>query len=131
MELFVDGKPLEIARWRAMTPDRYETEFRMHRGHTPAYSGPPLKALLGRDRETTRYRTPINGLYLTGAGTFPGAGVFGASGRNAADAVITDMSGSRFGATAARRRSSARSAHRRTGNPGPRSSRCARCRCPG
>jgi phytoene dehydrogenase-like protein len=76
----------------------------MHRGHTPSYAGPPLRALLGRDRETTRYRTPIDGLYLSGAGTFPGAGVFGASGRNSADAVITDMSGSRFGATAVRRR---------------------------
>jgi phytoene dehydrogenase-like protein len=96
---------LRIDRWRAMTPDRYEAEFQMHRGHTPSYSGPPLRALLGRHRETTRYRTPIDGLYLSGAGTFPGAGVFGASGRNTADAIIADMSGSRFGALAVRRRS--------------------------
>jgi phytoene dehydrogenase-like protein len=94
---------LRLDRWRAMTPDRYEAEFQMRRGHTPAYSGPPLRALLGRDRETTRYRTPIEGLYLSGAATFPGAGVFGASGRNTADAVLTDVSGSRFGAIAARR----------------------------
>jgi phytoene dehydrogenase-like protein len=95
---------LQIDRWRAMTPDRYETEFQMHRGHTPSYSGPPLSALFGRHAETTRYRTPIDGLYLSGAATFPGAGVFGASGRNTADAVLTDASGSRFGATAVRRR---------------------------
>ncbi|MFW2334028.1 phytoene desaturase family protein [Ilumatobacter sp.] len=95
---------LQLDRWRAMTPDRYESEFRMHRGHTPSYAAPPLRAFVGRERETTRYRAPIEGLYLSGAGTFPGAGVFGASGRNSADAVITDMSGSRFGATAVRRR---------------------------
>jgi phytoene dehydrogenase-like protein len=100
---FMEPGTLQIDRWRAMTPDRYETEFQMHRGHTPSYSGPPLSALIGRRREATRYRTPIGGLYLSGAGTFPGAGVFGASGRNSADAVITDLSGSRFGATAVRR----------------------------
>ena len=36
------------------------------------------------EQELTRYETPITGLYLTGAATFPGAGVWGASGRNAA-----------------------------------------------
>jgi phytoene dehydrogenase-like protein len=82
---------LQLDRWRSMTPDRYETEFSMHRGHTPSYAGPPLSAFLGLHRETTRYRTPITGLYLSGAGTFPGAGVFGASGRNAADAVAHDL----------------------------------------
>ena len=81
---------LQLDRWRSMTPDRYEAEFSMHRGHTPSYAGPPLSAFFGRHRETTRYRTPIEGLYLSGAGTFPGAGVFGASGRNAADAVKHD-----------------------------------------
>ena len=44
--------------------------------------------MTGRPRETSRYRTPVAGLYLTGAGTYPGAGVWGASGRNAAAAVL-------------------------------------------
>ncbi|NNE12362.1 MAG: NAD(P)/FAD-dependent oxidoreductase [Ilumatobacter sp.] len=82
---------LIIDRWRAMTPDRYEREFLMHRGHTPAYSGPSLTAVLGRNRALTRYRTPVDGLYLSGAGTFPGAGVFGAPGRNTAVAVGSDL----------------------------------------
>ena len=82
-----------IVSWRAMTPDRYETEFSMYRGHTPSYSGSPLAALLGRNRELTRYRTPIDGLYLSGAGTFPGAGIFGAAGRNTADVVRRDLTG--------------------------------------
>ena len=84
---------LQLDRWRSMTPDRYEAEFSMHRGHTPSYAGPPLSAFFGRQRETTRYRTPISGLYLSGAGTFPGAGVFGAAGRNAAFAVESDLQG--------------------------------------
>lgn len=88
---FMEPGTLRIDRWRAMTPDRYEAEFSMHRGHTPSFAAPPLVAFLGRQRETTRYRTPIDGLYLSGAGTFPGAGVFGASGRNAADAVAHDV----------------------------------------
>lgn len=95
---------LQIDRRRAMTPDRYETEFSMHRGHTPSYALPPLSAFFGRRRETTRYRTPIAGLYLSGAGTFPGAGVFGAAGRNAAQAVEHDLRGAGRLAAGARRR---------------------------
>jgi len=36
------------------------------------------------------YRFPTRGLYLTGASTHPGGGVFGASGRNAAGVVLAD-----------------------------------------
>ncbi|HZM35649.1 MAG TPA: NAD(P)/FAD-dependent oxidoreductase [Burkholderiales bacterium] len=36
----------------------------------------------------SRYRTPIRGLYQCGSGTHPGGGVMGASGRNAAFAVL-------------------------------------------
>ena len=88
-----DPDGVDVRAWRAMTPDRYEAEFSMHRGHTPSYAGAPLAALLGRERELTRYRTSIDGLYLSGAATFPGAGVFGASGRNTADVVRRDIAG--------------------------------------
>jgi phytoene dehydrogenase-like protein len=37
------------------------------------------------------YRTPVDGLYLCGAGTHPGGGVTGANGRNAAHEVIRDQ----------------------------------------
>ncbi len=84
---FVDS----IDRWRAMTPDRYESEFHLHRGHAPAYAATPLATLAGRRRELSRYRTPVQGLYLTGAATWPGAGIFGAPGRNAADGVLRDI----------------------------------------
>jgi phytoene dehydrogenase-like protein len=87
------GARESVMSWRAMTPDRYEAEFSMHRGHTPAYAGSPLATLIGRNRELSRYRSPIAGLYLSGAGTFPGAGVFGAAGRNTADVVRRDLEG--------------------------------------
>lgn len=38
-----------------------------------------------------RYRTPIRGLYMCGAGTHPGGGVMGAPGRNAAHVVLNDI----------------------------------------
>ena len=37
------------------------------------------------------YRTPIDGLYLCGAGTHPGGGVMGVSGRNASTVVLRDV----------------------------------------
>lgn len=40
--------------------------------------------------ELAGYRTPIKGLYLTGASTHPGGGVFGASGSNTARVVLGD-----------------------------------------
>jgi phytoene dehydrogenase-like protein len=43
----------------------------------------------------SEYRTPVSGLYLTGASTHPGGGVSGAAGRNAAQTVIADLSGKR------------------------------------
>lgn len=40
--------------------------------------------------ELSGYRTPVRGLYLTGASTHPGGGVFGASGRTAARVALGD-----------------------------------------
>lgn len=40
--------------------------------------------------ELSGYRMPVDGLYLTGASTHPGGGVFGASGRTAAEVVLSD-----------------------------------------
>jgi phytoene dehydrogenase-like protein len=75
--------------WRAMTPDRYEREFHLPHGHATSFAGGPLAALRNKNPELTRYETPVNGLYLTGAATFPGAGIWGASGRNAALRILS------------------------------------------
>jgi len=49
----------------------------------------------------SQYRTPIEGLYLCGAGTHPGGGVTGAPGHNAAHQVLRDWKKGRFKAGAA------------------------------
>lgn len=45
----------------------------------------------------SNYRGPLPGLYLTGASTHPGGGIMGAAGRNAAAALLHDLSGRWFG----------------------------------
>jgi phytoene dehydrogenase-like protein len=81
---FLDG----ILRHRVMCPETYEREFFLTKGYATSFAGGPVAALRRRNRELARYETPIRGLYLTGAGTFPGAGVWGASGRNAATVIL-------------------------------------------
>jgi phytoene dehydrogenase-like protein len=80
---FADG----VRALRAVTPDVWEREYSLERGHARAFGRSPLALLAARDRELTRYETSVAGLFLTGAATFPGAGVWGASGRNAAAVV--------------------------------------------
>lgn len=50
------------------------------------------------------YRTPLRGLYLTGASTHPGGGVSGASGRSAARVVLADLAPPRWSLALAGRR---------------------------
>jgi len=49
----------------------------------------------------SQYRTPIDGLYLCGAGAHPGGGVTGAPGHNAAHQVLRDLKKGRFKEAAA------------------------------
>jgi beta-carotene ketolase (CrtO type) len=77
-----------ILDWRAMTPDVYEREFHLPEGHAASFAGGPLAALRSTQPELTGYETAVPGLFLTGAATFPGAGVWGASGRNCATVVL-------------------------------------------
>jgi beta-carotene ketolase (CrtO type) len=87
-ELFEEPLTNDIVTWRAVTPDRYETDFHLPAGHATSFAGGPLAVFTARDPELTSYETTIPGLFLTGAATFPGAGVWGASGRNCATVVL-------------------------------------------
>lgn len=49
----------------------------------------------------SQYRTPVDGLYLCGAGAHPGGGVTGAPGRNAAHQALRDWKKGRFREAAA------------------------------
>ena len=71
-----------MVRRRAVTPDVYERDFHLPAGHATSFASGPLAAFRNPNPELTGYETAVGGLYLTGAATFPGAGVWGASGRN-------------------------------------------------
>jgi phytoene dehydrogenase-like protein len=77
-----------VVAMRAMTPDVYERDFHLPLGHATSFAGGPLAIFRGKDPELTHYETAVTGLFLTGAATFPGAGVWGASGRNCAGVVL-------------------------------------------
>ena len=89
--LLQPGFLASVDRYRTMTPDRYERELFLSRGYTPSYAGSPLSSLFGRRRELSRYRAPVPGLFLSGAATYPGAGIWGAAGRNVADTVLRTL----------------------------------------
>lgn len=91
-ELCEPGFLDSIVEWRAMTPDVYERDFHLPAGHATSFAGGPLAAVRNPNPELTRYETDVDGLYLTGAATFPGAGVWGASGRNCATVILEQRS---------------------------------------
>jgi phytoene dehydrogenase-like protein len=77
---------------QVITPLDLERDLGMTGGH-PFHGEPSLdqwfawRPLL----ELGRYRTPIRGLYLTGAGSHPGGGISGRPGANAAREVLADL----------------------------------------
>jgi phytoene dehydrogenase-like protein len=91
-ELCEPGFLDSITEWRAMTPDVYERDFHLPAGHATSFAGGPLAAFRNENPELTKYETAVEGLYLTGAATFPGAGVWGASGRNCATVILEQRS---------------------------------------
>ncbi|MFL6241562.1 MAG: phytoene desaturase family protein [Acidimicrobiia bacterium] len=77
-----------VAAW---TPDRMESQERWPGGH-PMHLDITLDQL-GPFRPTRalgRWRTPVAGLYVSGAGTNPSGGILGTPGRAAARAVLRD-----------------------------------------
>ncbi|QBI22077.1 NAD(P)/FAD-dependent oxidoreductase [Egibacter rhizosphaerae] len=81
----------EVEAMHVQTPLDLERELGLWRGQV-------MHLEMGLDQMFTwrpapqlaQYRGPVDGLYLTGASTHPGGGVFGASGRSAARAVLRD-----------------------------------------
>ncbi len=77
---------------QVITPNDLERMFGMVGGNI-FHGGMGLMDLFSRRPipGMADYRTPIHGLYLSGAGTHPGGGVTGACGRNAAREVLHDI----------------------------------------
>lgn len=78
------------------TPEDFEVEFGLSGGNI--YHGAMTPDQLFSFRPIAGhadYRTPIRNLYLCGAGTHPGGGVWGACGWNAAREILRDLGRSR------------------------------------
>ena len=89
VERFAPGFADTIEHLHVQTPLDLERELGLRRGNVmhvemgldAMFALRPLPGLAS-------YRGPVEGLYLTGASTHPGGGVFGASGRSAARVLL-------------------------------------------
>ncbi|MFL5756390.1 MAG: phytoene desaturase family protein, partial [Chloroflexota bacterium] len=85
------GTSARVRARQVLTPADLEREYGLTGGH-PMHVEPALdsfflwRPLLG----WSRYRMPVEGLYLAGSGAHPGGGVTGLPGRNAAREVVAD-----------------------------------------
>ncbi len=76
-----------------LTPVDIEAEFGMTGGHWSHGEMALDQILMMRPvYGTAQYKTPLDGLYLCGAGAHPGGGVMGAAGHNAAQVVLAEES---------------------------------------
>jgi phytoene dehydrogenase-like protein len=86
-----DLKRLIVAR-RVLTPLDLEMDYgfrggHIHHGEMSIDQFFAFRPVIG----CAQYRTPIEGLYLCGAGTHPGGGLTGGSGLNASREIIRDL----------------------------------------
>jgi phytoene dehydrogenase-like protein len=92
LEAYAPGLRKLVVGRQVLTPRDLEAEYGITGGH-PLHGEPSLdqlfvtRPLLGY----ARYRAPLAGLYLCGAGTHPGGGVTGGPGANAAVEILKDL----------------------------------------
>ncbi len=91
VESYAPGFAQTVEHVWVQTPRDIEGTFGMHRGNVMHVEmGLDAMFALRPLPEWAAYRGPRAGLYLCGASTHPGGGVFGASGRSAARALLRD-----------------------------------------
>jgi len=91
LERCAPGLAASVLAAELLTPPDIERQFRISGGHWH-------HAELALDQfffvrpvaGAAQYRTPVDGLYLCGAGSHPGGGVMGIAGRNAARALLRE-----------------------------------------
>ena len=78
-----------IVASEVLTPRDIEQQFRIRGGHWHHCEFSLDQFMMMRPvYGATQYATPIDGLYLCGAGGHPGGGVMGLAGRNAANEIV-------------------------------------------
>ena len=86
---YAPGIHSQILHKELLTPVDIEREFRITGGHWHHGELAIDQSLMLRPvPHCAQYQSPINGLFLCGAGSHPGGGVMGSAGRNAAHAVL-------------------------------------------
>ncbi len=92
LEAVAPGFAAGVLESHVQTPLDLERELGLRRGNV-MHVEMALDAMfaLRPVPELSGYRGPLAGLYLTGASTHPGGGVFGASGRSAAKVLVRDL----------------------------------------
>jgi len=86
---FCSNMPEAVIAAEALGPPDIEKKVGLTGGHI--FQGECLPAYMWAKR--LRARTPMEGVYLCGAGTHPGGSVIAVNGRNAAMAVLADAAG--------------------------------------
>ena len=96
LEQYFPGLSSLIEHRQVLSPLDMERVMGLTGGHALHGDMAPHQLLFMRPvRGWAKYRTPLQGLYLCGAGTHPGGGVSGANGRNAAREVLRDAKSAR------------------------------------
>lgn len=86
---YAPGIRSQVLHKELLTPVDIESEFRIHGGHWHHGELAMDQFMMLRPvPHSAQYASPVNGLFLCGAGSHPGGGVMGSAGRNAANAVI-------------------------------------------
>jgi len=94
LEQYAPGIRQQIVEQEMLTPVDIEREFRITGGHWHHGELALDQFLMLRPvPHSAQYLSPIDGLFLCGAGSHPGGGVMGSAGRNAASAVLNASSG--------------------------------------
>jgi len=91
LEDYMPGLERLILRRQVLTPADLQERFGLTEGHI--YHGEMTldqSLVLRPVPGWSRYRTPIEGLYLCGSGSHPGGGITGAPGYNAAREILKD-----------------------------------------
>jgi phytoene dehydrogenase-like protein len=91
LEAYAPGFRRSVIAREVLAPPDLERRFGLTGGNIFQGAMTPSQLLFMRPVPgLSRYRTPIQGLYLCGAAAHPGGGVMGACGRNAAREILRD-----------------------------------------
>jgi len=91
LDSYAPGIREKVLTAELLTPEDIEHDFRISGGHWHHGEMSLDQFLMLRPvPKSAQYKTPVDGLYLCGAGCHPGGGVMGSAGKNAASVVLAN-----------------------------------------